>query len=56
MTKNTEPTFDPFEVLRSPSGAVVVCRWHIVTNEIKDAEAVALAASLNEEFHKRMAP
>lgn len=45
----------PYVVLRSPSGAVVVCSHHRVTDEIKVNEAYALAAALNEEHQKRMA-
>lgn len=54
MTR-TDPSFQPYVVVRSPSGAVVVCRHHLVTDEIKAGEAFALAAALNEEFQKRMA-
>jgi hypothetical protein len=41
--------------IRSPSGADVICRSHIVSEDIKPREAFALAAALNEEFQKRMA-
>jgi hypothetical protein len=46
---------EPYVVLRSPSGAVVVCRHHLVTDEIKADEAFALARALNEEHRKRTA-
>jgi hypothetical protein len=45
----------PYVVMRSPSGAVVVCRHHLVTDEIKPSEAYALARALNEEHQKRTA-
>jgi hypothetical protein len=46
---------NPYVVIRSPSGAVVVCRHHLVTDEIKADEAYALARALNEEHQKRTA-
>jgi hypothetical protein len=46
---------EPYVVLRSPSGAVVVCRHHRVTDDIKVDEAFALARALNEEHRKRTA-
>jgi hypothetical protein len=52
---STDP-FKPYIVIpsfRSPSGADVVCRYHVVSKDIKAAEAYALAAALNEEFQKR---
>lgn len=45
----------PYYVRRSPSGAVVVCAEHLVTEEIKPSEAYALANALNMEHETRMA-
>lgn len=46
---------EPYVVMRSPCGAVVVCRHHLVTDEVKPSEAYALARALNEEHQKRTA-
>jgi hypothetical protein len=45
---------EPYYVRRSPSGAVVVCAEHLVTEEIKPGEAYALAKALNMEHQTRM--
>lgn len=44
----------PFYVKRSPRGAVVVCRAHFVTDEIKPEEAEALVTALNTQHQKWM--
>lgn len=44
----------PYYVSWTPRGSVVVCAAHTVTDEIKDSEAKALAAALNQEFAARM--
>jgi hypothetical protein len=44
----------PYEVVRTPRGSVVVCAAHVVTDELKDGEAIALAKALNMEFETRM--
>lgn len=43
----------PYIVQRSPSGAVVICMTHLVTEEIKAEEAQALATALNQEHQRR---
>lgn len=45
----------PYYVRRSPRGSVVICRAHMVTEEVKDEEAEALAAALNKQFAERFA-
>lgn len=45
----------PYSVVRTPRGSVVFCAAHIVTEELKDKEAEALANALNAEFKQRMA-
>jgi hypothetical protein len=49
------PNDQPYFVHRSPRGAVVVCRAHVVTEEMKEEEALALVRALNEEHKKRTA-
>jgi hypothetical protein len=49
-----QPETNPYCVQRSPRGAVVVCRAHVVSEEIKEGEAEALARALNMEFETRM--
>lgn len=44
----------PYQVQRTPRGSVVVCVAHVVTDEVKDEEARALAVALNREFQRRM--
>jgi hypothetical protein len=46
----------PYQVQRTPRGSVVICVAHVVTEEVKDEEAVALANALNEEHQRRNAP
>ncbi|MCP1937345.1 hypothetical protein J2R95_003140 [Bradyrhizobium japonicum] len=46
---------EPYYVRRSPSGAVVVCSEHLVTEEIKPSKAYAIAAALNAKHKKRSA-
>jgi hypothetical protein len=46
----------PYHVQRTPRGSVVICARHIVTDEVKDEEALAIATALNEEFQQRMKP
>ena len=44
----------PYEVVRTPRGyAVVFCAGHVVTDELKLVEAIALAKALNMEFETR---
>lgn len=43
----------PYHIQRTPRGSVVVCEAHVVTDEVKDEEARALAAALNHEYQKR---
>jgi hypothetical protein len=50
----TRTTHAPYDVQRTPRGSVVVCRSHVVTDELKDGEARALAIALNMEFETRM--
>jgi hypothetical protein len=45
----------PYFVKWSPRGAIVACRAHLVTDEVKEDEAYALAQALNEEHRKRTA-
>jgi hypothetical protein len=47
-------TAGPYNVQRTPRGSVVVCRAHVVTDELKEGEAQALARALNMEFETRM--
>lgn len=47
-------TTGPYDVQRTPRGSVVVCRSHVVTDELKNGEAIALAKALNMEFETRM--
>jgi hypothetical protein len=47
-------TTGPYNVQRTPRGSVVVCRAHVVTDELKNGEALALAIALNMEFETRM--
>jgi hypothetical protein len=49
----TRTTNGPYHVQRTPSGSVVICRAHVVTEEVKDEEARALASALNNEHAKR---
>ena len=49
-----DPNFKPYQVQRTPRGSVVICTRHIVTEEIKDEEARAIAEALNQE-HARTA-
>lgn len=44
----------PYEVVRTPGGSVVICVAHVVTEEVKDEEAIALAEALNIQFQQRM--
>jgi hypothetical protein len=44
----------PYRVQRTPRGSVVVCEAHVVTDELKEGEAQALARALNMEFETRM--
>jgi hypothetical protein len=44
----------PYYVQQTPRGSVVVCAAHVVTDEIKHGEAMALAKALNMEFETRM--
>lgn len=46
----------PYSVIRTPGGFVVTCAQHLVTDEIKEVEARALADALNNEFKARMNP
>jgi hypothetical protein len=50
----TRNTTGPYNVQRTPRGAVVVCAAHVVTDELKEGEAIALAKALNMEFETRM--
>ena len=42
----------PYFIKETPRGAVVACRGHLVTDEIKTEEALALRDALNAA-HKR---
>jgi hypothetical protein len=44
----------PYYVQRTPLGSVVICAAHVVTDEVKDEEAHALATALNAQFKQRM--
>jgi hypothetical protein len=44
----------PYHIQRTPRGSVVICAAHVVTNEVKDEEARALAIALNREYQQRM--
>lgn len=44
----------PYHVQRTQLGSVVVCAAHVVTDEIKHGEAMALAKALNMEYETRM--
>jgi hypothetical protein len=57
MTPDDEYKHDPapYAVKQTPRGSVVVCRGHLVTDEIKTGEAHALAHALNMEHRTRMA-
>jgi hypothetical protein len=46
-------TGKPYIVNRTPRGSVVVCTEHLVTDEITNDEALALANALNAEHLKR---
>jgi hypothetical protein len=46
----------PYHVQRTPRGSVVICVRHVVTDEVKDEEALALAEALNKEFQRRGQP
>jgi hypothetical protein len=46
---------NPYYVKRTPRGSVVICDQHLMTDELKDGEALALAYELNIEHQKRMA-
>ena len=50
MRRTAEP---PYYVHRTPRGSVVLCRAHVVTDEVKDEEAHALAEALNNEFKRK---
>ena len=50
MTRTTAP---PYYVHRTPRGSVVLCNPHVVTDELKDEEADALAEALNNEFKRK---
>jgi hypothetical protein len=52
----TRTTTAPYHVRRTPRGSVVVCASHIVTDEVKDEEARALAEALNKEFQRKTQP
>jgi hypothetical protein len=47
-------TTGPYNTQRTPRGSVVVCEAHVVTDELKNGEAIALAKALNMEFETRM--
>jgi hypothetical protein len=49
-------THAPYHVQRTPRGSVVICVRHIVTDEVKDEEARALAEALNKEFQRKTQP
>jgi hypothetical protein len=49
-------THAPYDIQRTPRGSVVICRAHVVTDELTNEEARALALALNKEFEARMAP
>jgi len=49
-------TSAPYHVRRTPRGSVVICTAHVVTDEVKDEEARALADALNGEFMRRGRP
>jgi hypothetical protein len=53
MQRTTNP---PYQVQRTPRGSVVICAAHVVTEEVKDEEARALAIALNNEFQRRVQP
>lgn len=44
----------PYYVYRTPRGSIVACAAHILTEEIKDEEAEAIANTMNAEHQKRM--
>jgi hypothetical protein len=44
----------PYHVQRTPRGSVVICAAHVVTEEVKDEEARALANALNQEFQRKV--
>jgi len=46
-------TVGPYYVKWTPRGSIVLCDPHVVTDEIKDEEAKALAKALNEQFERR---
>jgi hypothetical protein len=43
-----------YYINETPRGFVVACAAHIVSEEVKEHEARALVAALNEEHQKRM--
>ena len=45
---------NPYYVERTPRGSVVVCEEHLLTDEIKHGEAMALMKALNMEYQTRM--
>ncbi len=47
-------SYHPYRVEQTPLGSVVVCGEHLVTDEIKPGEALALARALNMEHVTRM--
>ena len=46
---------NPYYVERTPRGSVVICSEHVLTDEIKHGEAMALSRALNMEYQTRMA-
>jgi hypothetical protein len=50
----TRPTNGPYHIQRTPRGSVVICERHVVSDEVKDEEARALAIALNREYEKRI--
>lgn len=54
MLPERTATSAPYHVQRTPRGSVVVCAAHVVTDEIKHGEAVALVKALNMEYETRM--
>lgn len=46
---------DPYYVQQTPRGSVVVCGEHLLTDELKNGEAYALAHALNMEHRHRTA-
>jgi hypothetical protein len=45
----------PYYVKQTPRGSVVFCREHILTDELKHSEAIALRNALNMEHQTRTA-